>query len=876
MKKSMNLSLLALLIGAAFTPVGHAAQADEPRPIFVRLKAEAPNPALRTASNPDQQQAMDALRRLTPSMRPLVTASPSARNASADDLAALERHNLTRYYEIPAEALRGVDAQALVDDLLSNPLVDSAQIEPVAVSALAEGMEATVAVNAMGGIPDYTDCSGAKAATCQGYMSSVQPLPGRKLGGLNAFEAQRLTGHYGENVRMISNEIDHWDYDHIDLPRPFLQHNDPKVLPGDHDTQSVGILFGQDNGFGITGFVPKAQAGYSRWGVQGLIDLRHHLKAGDVMHIGVQYTTTNGCGPGITCHLPVENVDAVFDAISYLVKEKGVHVILAASNGAANLDDPWYNGRFDRRIRDSGAIYVGGADPKAGDRAGYSAYGSRVDTFSWGWNVTTTTWVDGKHDLYTHHYAGTSSANPIIAGGVAWLQSLARERGLGNIPPKTMRKLIVDSGNPLPIVDPARPIGVQPDLVRAMELLGGDSEGGLAPQAHVQGPANAQAGETVVLSASGSSGKDLKYDWSSQPALTFAKQGAQASFVAPDAAQDIAYRITLKVTDSRGRTSTSHHGIQVKAKPAAGVCTAAPAWDSKRTYNVPGEAVVYKGKIYRQNYWNVNAAPDVNSAQWGKPWKLPEDCAVEPPPIPMPVAKISGPTEVKAMELVTLSASASTGQGLKFAWESLDGMPVSASGNTATFTAPPLGEDRSFSFKLTVTDERGRTATASHVVKVKAKVVIPEVIAPEAKLSGPAKVKGGDRVTLSGKASVGTDLRYRWTVPAGISASSLDQAELSFVAPTATKDTSYRFMLTVSNSRGEAQASHTVTVTGQPVVGGIPQYQAGAIYKEGDKVMNGGKTYECRGWPYTGWCSQSPAHYAPGTGSHWRDAWLAR
>ncbi|MNT14486.1 Chitinase A precursor [compost metagenome] len=272
----------------------------------------------------------------------------------------------------------------------------------------------------------------------------------------------------------------------------------------------------------------------------------------------------------------------------------------------------------------------------------------------------------------------------------------------------------------------------------------------------------------------------------------------------------------------------------------------------------------------------MDAAPDKNSAQYGKPWKMPETCDLEPTPVPLPVARISGPSEVQALQQATLSASGSTGQGLKYVWTSMDGIALQSNGATVTFYGPPVAQDRNLTFKLAVTDERGRTATASHVVKAKAKDVAPEVIAPQAKLSGPAQAKSGERVVLSGKASTGTDLRYRWTVPAGISAGALDQAEISFVAPSNAKDTPYRFTLAVSNSRGEVQASHTVTVLAKPAVGGYPQYKAGTIYKAGDKVVNVGKTFECKIFPYSGWCSQSPSHYAPGTGSHWRDAWIQR
>lgn len=874
MKNKTQLSILAMMIGAALASPALAAQTEEPRPVFIRLKAEAPSPTQRMAPSPEVAKSMDALTRLANGMRPLVTISPMARNM--EDIAALERHNLTRYYKISAEMMRGRDAQALVKQLLENPLVESVQIEPKPVSLL-EGAESEplLEITRSSGIRDYTNCTGGLAVDCQNYMTS--PTPNYwKLGGVNAFEAQRLTGHYGANVRVVSNEIGHWDFDHIDLPKPFLHHGEYVEAPDAHDTMTAGIMFGQNNGFGVTGIVPEAQAGYTKFSAAGMVDLRNVLNAGDVVQIGVQYGLSGSCGGWTAdCLLPVEYSDVVFDAISYLTQEKGVHVVLAAANGGVNLDDPYHGGRYDRTKRDSGAIYVGSANANSGARRPSSEYGSRVDTFSWGSNVTTTTWAPGRHNLYSTTYNATSAANPIIAGSVAWLQSLARERGLGNIPPKVMRQILVDSGNPLPVVDPARPIGVQPDLVRAAELLGGDASVVQGPQAHVSGAATANAGETVALSAADSKGKDLSYAWSSQPTLKFVEQGDKASFVAPESAKDVAYRITLTVKDAQGRSATAHHGVLVKAK-AAGVCANAPAWDARKTYNVHNEAVSYNGKLYRQNYWNVDAPPDRNSAQYGKPWKLPEECAQEPAPVAPPVARISGPAEVMALQAATLSATGSTGQGLKYTWSNDDGVALQVNGSTATFYGPPLAQDRNFSFKLTVTDERGRTATATHVVKVKAKEQPVEVIAPQAKLSGPATVKSGERVVLSGKASTGTDLRYRWAVPSGISAGALDQADISFVAPASATDKPYRFTLTVSNSRGEAQASHTVTVTAQQTGGGYPQYQAGTIYRAGDKVMNGGKTFECKNFPYAGWCSQSPAHYAPGTGSHWRDAWIAR
>ncbi len=49
---------------------------------------------------------------------------------------------------------------------------------------------------------------------------------------------------------------------------------------------------------------------------------------------------------------------------------------------------------------------------------------------------------------------------------------------------------------------------------------------------------------------------------------------------------------------------------------------------------------------------------------------------------------------------------------------------------------------------------------------------------------------------------------------------------------------------------------------------GIANYKAGTVVQGSD-----GKRYQCKPFPYSGWCTQSPPHYGPPAGSHWQDAW---
>ncbi len=53
-----------------------------------------------------------------------------------------------------------------------------------------------------------------------------------------------------------------------------------------------------------------------------------------------------------------------------------------------------------------------------------------------------------------------------------------------------------------------------------------------------------------------------------------------------------------------------------------------------------------------------------------------------------------------------------------------------------------------------------------------------------------------------------------------------------------------------------------------------PQYIEDGGYIAGSQVQNEGVVYECKPWPFTGWCNGAADAYAPGSGSYWEDAWI--
>jgi hypothetical protein len=88
---------------------------------------------------------------------------------------------------------------------------------------------------------------------------------------------------------------------------------------------------------------------------------------------------------------------------------------------------------------------------------------------------------------------------------------------------------------------------------------------------------------------------------------------------------------------------------------------------------------------------------------------------------------------------------------------------------------------------------------------------------------------------------------------------------------------SYSLTAKAYDNKGAVTTSGSVSITVKTVTSGgcsgVPQYVEGSQYVAGSKVQNVGKQYQCKPYPYTGWCSGAAWAYAPGTGTYWQDAW---
>jgi hypothetical protein len=276
-----------------------------------------------------------------------------------------------------------------------------------------------------------------------------------------------------------------WLVTHEDLAgkSPTLIHGTQNPGWVDHGTAVLGEIVAIDNTVGVVGTAPAItsvrmssifDAALNFHEADAFIAAIAAMNAGDILLIELQ----------TGFFLPMETQDALLDLIRLAVAQ-GILVVEAAGNGNADLD-AWSTGGLFRLNRtspdfvDSGALMVGACvSAVPHERWWASNFGTRIDCFAWGENVTTCGYGDlddggGDTDKeYTDTFQGTSSASPIIVSAAALVQ--ARHQAVAGtfLSPTQMRTVLSNpaTGTVQGGVVPGA-IGVMPDLAAVLPALG--------------------------------------------------------------------------------------------------------------------------------------------------------------------------------------------------------------------------------------------------------------------------------------------------------------------------------------------------------------------------------------------------------------------
>jgi hypothetical protein len=159
--------------------------------------------------------------------------------------------------------------------------------------------------------------------------------------------------------------------------------------------------------------------------------------------------------------------------------------------------------------------------------------------------------------------------------------------------------------------------------------------------------------------------------------------------------------------------------------------------------------------------------------------------------------------------------------------------------------------------------------------------------APVAQIAGPVgAVEAGAQVSLSAEGSTdpdGNTLTYTWRSQDGTTVTGQDKAVVTFTAPESATAQQIEVSLTVSDGELSSTTTYLLNVKAKAATpskdegtsGSYAAWSANSKYKAGDIVNNHGKLFQCKPFPYSGWCNNAPAYYEPGAGLAWSDAWTA-
>ena len=412
--------------------------------------------------------------------RPLFVQPPSATIARL--LAAGTPSPRSTFFQVDAPPDRLPQIRRRLSSL---PYVESAYIKPPASAPVWKRSLVRTAV-----APDITP----------NYIANqlyLDPAPT----GMDARFAWALPGGKGAGVSVIDLEWG-WLFQHEDLGGKLGVVYGVNDADTDHGTAVIGILGGDDNQFGVTGFVPEADLSAAAFGDDWNTSSSRAIDAaslrcrpGDIIVLEIHRPgprTGFAEDDGQRGYIATEWFPDDFAAIQRAVG-RGVVVISAAGNGAENLDDDLYSLRppdfpstwqnpFRLGGPSSGAVLVGAGAPPLGthgkdhgpdrSRLDFSNYGSRVDAQGWGVEVTSCGYGDLRGGLdnthwYTDQFSGTSSATPTVAGAVACIQGILRAAGKTPLTPDEVVTALRATGTrqqDAPTRPTAQRIGNRPDI----------------------------------------------------------------------------------------------------------------------------------------------------------------------------------------------------------------------------------------------------------------------------------------------------------------------------------------------------------------------------------------------------------------------------
>ena len=332
---------------------------------------------------------------------------------------------------------------------------------------------------------------------------------------------------------------------------------------------------------------------------------------------------------------------------------------------------------------------------------------------------------------------------------------------------------------------------------------------------------------------------------------------------------------TIKATNTGG-TASSTLTIVIAA---SGTCTI-PAWNAATQY-VGSSVVSRDGNQYTAKWWSQDEDPILNSGPYDA-WALNGPCGGGTVNID-PTVSINSPannTSFTAPANIVIAVTAADADGTVTKVDFYNGSTL-----LGTVTSSPYSFNWSnvaagtYTLTAKATDNAGGTTTSASVMVT---VTPANNINPTISITTPANNATYTSPAMVVIAATAADADGTVSKVDFYNGSTLlgtvTSAPYNFSWNNVSVGTYTLTAKATDNSGGTATSAAIVitvdTATGTDDCATIPQYvSTGGNYGPGSIVKNDGNQYQCKPWPYSGWCSIAPSAYAPGTGTNWSDAW---
>ncbi|MCF2909860.1 hypothetical protein L1285_16160 [Pseudoalteromonas sp. DL2-H2.2] len=390
----------------------------------------------------------------------------------------------------------------------------------------------------------------------------------------------------------------------------------------------------------------------------------------------------------------------------------------------------------------------------------------------------------------------------------------------------------------------------------------------------ITGAQSVNENETLTLTAVADDpdGQISRYAWSYQSDAQLLLSGEDSptlEIITKDINEDTQVTVSLSVTDNQGAQATATYPVTIKnvlapfsievtgesayAEQTDFILTVVPTVDASQisqitwTHDAAIELLLsgadtpeltVSGPDLTDNLgvnFTVNVEHIDGRVQSESHW-----VQIRALPNVSPVVSVSADEAVTEGVTFTLAADASDsdGQIARYSWSYSSELQLVVSDvteRTLQVTAPDIISDKTAHFSVTVEDNQGATATASHSVVVRA---LPNV-APTAVIQGETTLLEGKQLMLTAQASDsdGQIEQYSWSHTASVDLvlDTTVEGQLTLSTPDIMADSTATVYLEVTDNQGAVtQVAHNIEIQALPNV--VPQVSISGPAQAGERT----------------------------------------